>query len=497
MASVRTQNTFTAHAVLWCLWLLLRCEQSFCQIGAATQTDVDFHVPKSLTLYEVAQQGTGCLWLDSMANGKKYTWRIQPKVYVADMPNAELVVKIASITGGDAVWAGDATTNNIGGKLRAYACGGRNLYTNCAVSLQVELPLLNSTNGVPAVGSYFVSPTNELVLEYEAGSEAQNGALGNGFTAIWYSRSHCAEGEFVEPGNLLGECTPGGVYRLSTRARPACSVAYAAGNPGLEGCDLAGYSECPEGAIHGGKCWAITTQANYWTVHDRYCREWGGVLAAINNKDDHMMYARMTSALVSDRTLRQVSAGHYALLWTGICKVGTGNVLESFGACDGSSNSTYVTENPSIWWSTPYWNYDYVRYLRHTASTLPLGLFQGMPVNYASMGMCARPMPQEMICEGETCFKRFPPATYAAAQQICRDWGGHLAITKTALEIETVRKLGYGQHDPVAGVAADQFPSGTSAGCTCIPSRWRSGHMAHSYMHGKGGIQTSGARTGI
>jgi hypothetical protein len=79
-------------------------------------------------------------------------------------------------------------------------------------------------------------------------------------------------------------------------------------------------------------------------------------------------------------------------------------------------------------------------------------------------------MPQEMICEGATCFKRFPPATYAAAQQTCRDWGGHLAITKTALEIETVRKLGYGQHDPVAGVAANQFPAGTSAGCTCIPS---------------------------
>ena len=33
------------------------------------------------------------------------------------------------------------------------------------------------------MGSYFVSPTNEFVLEYEAGSEVQNGALDNGFTA--------------------------------------------------------------------------------------------------------------------------------------------------------------------------------------------------------------------------------------------------------------------------------------------------------------------------
>ena len=70
-------------------------------------------------------------------------------------------------------------------------------------------------------------------------------------------------------------------------------------------------------------------------------------------------------------------------------------------------------------------------------------------------------MPQDMHCDGQNSFKRFPPGTYAAAQQNCRDWGGHLVIAKTSLKIDTVRKLGYGQYDPMAGVAADQFPSGT------------------------------------
>ena len=468
MRAVFTQNALNVYAVLWCLSLLLRFEPSSCQLAAATQQNVDFHDPNTLSQYEVAKQSTGCLWLDSMANGKKYTWRIQPKVYVAGMSNAELTVKIASVTGGDAVWT-NAT-------LRAYTCGGRSLVTsdtNCAGASKVEVPLQNSTNGRPVAGSYFESPTNELILEYQASSEVQNSALGNGFTAIWYSRGHCSVDQFVYPENLLGECAPGGLYRLSTstRARPACSVAYAAGNPGLQGCDLAGYSECPEGAIHGGKCWAVTTTVGVWSVHDQYCREWGGTLAAMNDKDDHMMYARMTS-MASQKTLQDVSTGQYGLLWTGICKVGTANDQASFGGCDGSTNVSYIASNPSIWWSaTPQYNMPYVRYLRYVASTLPLGEFQGFAGTYTSYGMCARPMPQDMTCEGETCFKRFPPATYAVAQQTCREWGGHLAIAKTALELETVRKLGYGQHDSVAGVAAGQFPAGTPAGRSCIPSR--------------------------
>ena len=415
--------------------------------------------------FEVARRGAGCLWLDSMVSGKKYTWRIQPQVYVDGMPNAELVLKIASVTGN--VWAQEAGEQ--GGMLRAYSCSGRTLAAACGQQFERVLPLQNATTSgnttAPGVGAFFVSNTNDVVLEYTAGTEALAGKLGDGFTAVWFSRSHCeADRGYVEPANLMRECVPGGEYRLSTLPRVACSAAYESGNPTLAGCDFAGFSECPYGMVHRGKCWTISTTATNINAHVAGCMSWGGRLAPIASKDDHAMHSR-----IGHRSLRTPSPGGVGLMFVSLRKMfGSANSFTSFGNDDGSEgppvNSTYIADSgAAIWWRAPVWSYNHARLVRHTAAGLPFGLFQGMPWNYNAMAMCARPMPADMMCTDDACFKRFAPANYSNARQTCREWGGHLAIPKTEEELLLVSDLGFGTSDPIAGVSAADFVNPTQA----------------------------------
>ena len=259
MTTFRKQYAFTAHACLWCLSILIKYEVSYCQ-EAQVMTNIQFpdltNIPKGTR--EVARQNTGCLWLEGMANNMDYRWYIQP------MPISKLVVKIVSITGGNMVWStlADGTTNSMGGTLEAYSCSpvtAGDIENYCMPSSRQSLPLKNGADGtsIPAEGSYFESPSGDITLIYKAGSSAQSGDVGNGFTAVWYSTSLCAEGEYLDLKRLQSECVPGGLHRRWTRPRTACSVEYSAGNPGLEGCDLAGFSECSKGAVHDNKCWTM------------------------------------------------------------------------------------------------------------------------------------------------------------------------------------------------------------------------------------------------
>ena len=423
-------------------------------------SDMDFQRIRDGAGFEVARRGAGCLWLDSMVSGKTYTWRIQPQAYVDGMPNAELVVKIASVTGN--VWAQEAGAR--GGTLRAHSCSGQSLQTACGQQFMRVLPLRNATTSgnttVPEVGAFFVSTTNDIVLEYTAGTEALAGNLGDGFTAVWYSRSHCeAHRGYVEPASLMRECVPEGEYRLSTQPRMACSAAYESGNPGLAVCDLAGFSECPYGMVHRSRCWTISTTLGGIDAQKAACARWGGTLAPIASKDDHVMYARM-----GQRSLRIVSPGHLGLMWVGLGKVmGTANSYTSFGNLDGSEgppvNSTYIADGgTAMWWAVgPGWGRNDVRLVRHAPGGLPFGKFQGLAPTTGAMALCARPMPQDMMCTNDVCFRRFPPANYSNARQTCREWGGHLAIPKTEEELLLVSDLGFGTGDPIVGVSAADF----------------------------------------
>lgn len=148
-----------------------------------------------------------------------------------------------------------------GGKLEAFAGGsGADIATvTTTQSTPISPSYVREANGsgspaLPVVGTSFHSSTGSILLRYTAGSQvspirpflqgslchsaffaggvvssvciatrlnmlltqATAGTLGNGFTAIWYSR-RCPVGDYMNLTSLLTSCIPGGSARISER----------------------------------------------------------------------------------------------------------------------------------------------------------------------------------------------------------------------------------------------------------------------------------------
>ena len=88
--SLHERHQGALSSVLQCILLFGHLQST---VHAQSETaKVDFVSPVQRSgqdVFDVARESTGCVWLDSFDNGKVYSWRIQPKFF-ADASHQEV-----------------------------------------------------------------------------------------------------------------------------------------------------------------------------------------------------------------------------------------------------------------------------------------------------------------------------------------------------------------------------------------------------------------------